>query len=124
MFLLRQGEIDWTPAVDIYESDDRWIVFIELPGLTSKDIDLTVNSESIIIRGIKKPPVREYLAQKLEIYTGWFQREIAVPGRIKAGQVTASMENGILKVVLPSEAEKSVRIPIEGESTGKDQQRS
>jgi HSP20 family protein len=124
MFLLRQGEIDWTPAVDIYESDDRWIVFIELPGLTSKDIDLTVNSESIIIKGIKKPPVREYLAQKLEIYTGWFQREIAVPGRIKTGQVTASMENGILKVVLPSEAEKSVRIPIEGKSPGKDQQRS
>ncbi|MBN2587753.1 MAG: Hsp20/alpha crystallin family protein [Candidatus Fermentibacteraceae bacterium] len=124
MFLLRQGEIDWTPAVDIYESDDSWLVFIELPGLTSRDIDLTVNSESIIVRGKKKPPVREYLAQKLEIYTGWFQREIAVPGRINTGQVTASMENGILKVVLPWEREKSVRIPVEGGSTGKDKKRS
>lgn len=114
MFLLRQGEIDWTPAVDIYESEDRWLVFVELPGLTSKDIELTVFSESIVIRGVKKPPVREFLAQKLEIYTGWFQREISIPGRIVVQDVSASMENGVLTVVLPADRRKSVRIPVEG----------
>lgn len=114
MFLLRQGEIDWTPAVDIYESDDSWLVFIELPGLTSADIDLTVTAESIIVRGVKKPPIRDFLAQKLEIYTGWFQREIAVPGRIKVAGVTATMDRGVLKIVLPAESEKSVKIPVQG----------
>ncbi|MFO8182789.1 MAG: Hsp20/alpha crystallin family protein [Candidatus Aegiribacteria sp.] len=115
MFLLRQGEIDWTPSVDIYEADDRWLVFVELPGLTTEDIDLTVFAESIVIRGVKKPPAREFLAQKLEIYTGWFHREITVPGRIDVERVSASMENGILTVVLPSVTEESVRIPVDSE---------
>lgn len=123
MFLLRQGEIDWTPSVDIYEADDRWLVFVELPGLTSEDIDLTVFAESIVIRGVKKPPARELLAQKLEIYTGWFHREITVPGRIDVERVSASMENGVLAVVLPSETEKSVRIPVNSEDPCGDRER-
>lgn len=123
MFLLRQGEIDWTPAVDIYESDDHWLVFVELPGLTSGDVDLTVYTESIIIRGVKRPPAKE-LAQKLEIYTGWFQREIRIPGRIRVEEVSASMENGLLRVFLPSETDRSVRIPVEGGKTPIDRSRS
>lgn len=116
MFLLRQGEIDWTPAVDIYEADDHWLVFVELPGLTSGDVELTVHGESIVVKGVKKPPARE-LAQKLEIYTGWFRREIGLPGRVRIADVTASMENGVLRIYVPSETDRSVRIPVQGGKT-------
>jgi HSP20 family protein len=118
MFLLRQGEIHWTPAVDIYESDSSWLVFVELPGLTTDDVDLTVFSESLIIRGIKSPPVRDLLAQKLEIYSGIFYREISLPGKTDVNHVSASMENGVLKIILPIVRDQSVRIPVEDRPSG------
>ncbi len=117
MFLLRQGEIDWAPAVDIYESEDSWLIFIELPGMRSQEIEITVFTERILIRGIKKPPARDLLAQKLEIYTGHFQREIVLPGRTEVDEVRASMEDGVLKIILPIKNDVSVRIPLDNNNT-------
>lgn len=112
MFLLNDGDISWTPAVDIYETKNQWLVYIELPGVSSDDIDLTVYHESVLIKGIKTPPARELSAEKIEIYTGYFHREISIPGRICMAEVTASMKNGVLSLILPVEKQTSIRIPI------------
>lgn len=112
MFLLHEGNISWTPAVDIYETKNQWLVYIELPGVSSDDIDLIVYPESVLIKGIKVPPARELSAEKIEIYTGCFHREIHIPGRICMADVTASMKNGVLSLILPAEKQKSIRIPV------------
>jgi HSP20 family protein len=112
MFLLREGDIRWTPAVDIYDTNDRWLVYIELPGVTSENVDLTVYPESVIVRGIKPPPATELSAEKIEIYTGYFHREVRIPGRICISEVSASMKNGVLSLVLPAEKHSSIRIPV------------
>ena len=112
MFLLHNGDISWTPAVDIYETKNQWLVYIELPGVSSDDIDVTVYPESGLIKGIKIPPARELSAEKIEIYTGYFHREIRIPGRICMAEVTASMKNGVLSLILPIEKQKSIRIPV------------
>lgn len=114
MILTGQGDIYWAPPVDIYESEGCWLVFVELPGLSSEDVELTVYSESIVVSGVKKPPVREMPAEKLEICSGWFRREIRLPGRIAVEGTSASLKDGVLKVVLPAEDDRSFRIPVEG----------
>ncbi len=112
MYLLRGGDISWTPAVDIYETEDKWLVYVELPGVLSANIDLTVFPESVLIKGIKTPPARELSAEKIEIFTGYFHREIYIPGRIRISEVTASMKNGVLSLILPAEKQTSIRIRV------------
>ena len=112
MFLLREGDIRWTPAIDIYETNDRWLVYVELPGVTSDNIDITVYPESVLVRGIKTPPAKELSAEKIEIYTGYFHREVLIPGRICIPEVTASMKDGVLSLILPAEKQSSIRIPV------------
>jgi len=112
MFLLREGDISWTPAVDIYEAGNRWLVFVELPGVLHEDIDLTVYPESLLIRGFKTPPAKALSAEKIEIYSGYFHREVRIPGRINIAEVTASLKNGVLSLILPAEKQTSVKIPV------------
>jgi len=112
MFLLRENDISWTPAVDIYESDSKWLVFLELPGGASEAIDITVFPESILISGIKPPAAKALSAEKIEIYTGYFRREIKLPERISIAESSATLRNGVLSLVLPVERPASIRIPI------------
>jgi HSP20 family protein len=113
MFLLRESDISWTPAVDIYETENRWLLFVELPGVSSDDIDVTVYPESVLIKGIKTPPAKALSAEKIEIYTGYFHREIRIPGKISIAEVTASLKNGILSMILPAEEQTNIRIPVD-----------
>ena len=105
----------WSPAVDIYETGESWIVFMELPGLTSDDVELTIGDSSLVVRGTKLPPLTGCAAASLEISTGHFAREIVTPGRIDRESVTASMKNGLLRVVLPRLTQKRVSVPIDPE---------
>jgi HSP20 family protein len=105
----------WSPAVDIYETGDSWIVFMELPGLTSDDIELTIGDSSVVVRGAKLPPLTGCAAASLEISTGHFVREILTPGRIDGESVTASMKNGLLRILLPRLAPGKVVIRIDQE---------
>ena len=113
MFLYRGGDVSWAPSVDIYEDSTGWIVFVELAGLSREDLDLTIYSTCVVIRGIKVPPIRDLLAHKLEMYTGGFQREITLPGKIDVNRATASMERGLLRIDLPARERSSVRISVE-----------
>ncbi|MCD4776853.1 MAG: Hsp20/alpha crystallin family protein [Candidatus Aegiribacteria sp.] len=112
MFLLREGDISWTPAVDMYEAEKQWLLFVELPGVSSDDIDLIIFPESVLIRGIKTPPVKALTAEKIEIYTGHFHREIHIPGRISITEVTASLKNGVLSLILTADEQTGVRSPV------------
>jgi len=99
--------------VDIYEDESGWIVFVELAGMSREDLDLTIYSDSVIIRGIKLPPVRDLLAHKLEMYTGVFQREIKIPGEIDLAEASAAMDRGLLRIDLPARQRSSVRIAVQ-----------
>ena len=103
----------WSPAVDIYETREAWIVFVELPGLTSDEVELTIGDSSVVIRGAKVSPLTGCAAASLEISTGHFVREIVTPGRVDRESVTASMKNGLLRVVLPRLTPDRVVVPID-----------
>ncbi len=113
----RYTGMEWTPAVDIYETADNWLVFVELPGMTRDDVDLTVFTDSIVLKGMKKPPARE-LAQSIEIYTGWFRRKVVLPGKVRVEDVKAAMKNGLLAIVLPRKHPARRRIEIKGGGDG------
>src|SRR5215468_4531176 len=96
----------WSPALDLYESGDHFVAVVELPGMRKEDIDISLHDETLTISGERKrESTNGEKAQRTERYVGTFRRSIALPTRVDAGKVSASYENGILKVVLPKAEE-------------------
>lgn len=108
----------WTPAVDLYETPDSYILYVDLPGIPRDRIELRVQQRSVLIRGVRGEPERGRAADRLEIRTGRFEREVDLPGRIDASGASAVMKDGVLRIVLPRESSESVTIGIEGEDQG------
>jgi HSP20 family protein len=104
----RAGQLftGWSPALDLYESGDHLIAVVELPGMHKKDIDISLHDGTLTISGERKgESTNGEKAQRTERYVGTFRRSIALPIRVDAGKVSASYEDGILKVTLPKAEE-------------------
>ncbi len=108
----------WVPCVDISEKANDVIVEIELPGITQKDISILLHSNRLEISGVK----REALSRggkryhRLEREYGNFRRYIFLPSIVDPERATASLENGVLRIVLKKykrKKEKEIIVKIE-----------
>jgi HSP20 family protein len=92
----------WSPALDLYESGDQFVAVVELPGMRKEDIDISLHDGTLTISGERKrESANGETAQRTERYVGTFRRSITLPTRVDASKVSATYENGILKVTLP-----------------------
>jgi len=100
---LWQGLSGEFPAVNVYESDDALELSMKLPGINPKDLDVTVNQDTLTLKGSrevdKAPEGAEYLRQ--ERGAGSFVRSFALPFPVNTGDVAARYQDGILTVRLP-----------------------
>ncbi|NPA24370.1 MAG: Hsp20/alpha crystallin family protein [Deltaproteobacteria bacterium] len=93
----------WLPAVDLFDLGDKYRVVIEVPGLDKEEIDLSVYSDKIVIKGRREedyesPERGEVLC--LERVCGRFERVILLPDPVLPERVKATLKNGILTIVL------------------------
>ena len=105
----RTGQLftGWSPALDLYQSNDNVIAAVELPGMRKEDIEIYLHDGTLTISGERK---RENSsngdkAERTERYIGTFRRSIALPTRVDAGKVSATYVDGILTVTLPKAEE-------------------
>jgi HSP20 family protein len=105
----------WAPACNAFEDVDRFWVEASIPGMESKDIEITVEDDLLTIKGERKEETHSgvtYLAK--EMTSGPFSRVFRLPQQVDATRVSASYKNGILRVELPKREEvKPRRITIE-----------
>lgn len=105
------------PAVDVLTRGDDLVVRAELPGLTDKDVDITLDGRTLIVRGERREEheERETTYHSREITYGSFERHVPLPEGIDADKIRASLTDGVLEVVVPHAAELTgaKRIPIE-----------
>lgn len=102
----RQGEAGpspWSPAVDIYETGESFILAAELPGMAQDDIHLEVLGDLLVLRG-ERPlhtgaPALGY--HRVERPNGIFQRTFRLPAGVDAEAVSAGYRDGVLRVTLP-----------------------
>jgi HSP20 family protein len=97
----------WTPAVDVAESDADYIVKVELPGVQKEDVKITVESNTLTIRGEKK---QQKEAKKENYYSfersfGAFERSFSLPASVMNNKIDASYTDGILTITLPKSTE-------------------
>ncbi|MDO8578993.1 MAG: Hsp20/alpha crystallin family protein [Dehalococcoidales bacterium] len=109
------GERGWTPALDIFEKDDRFVVKAELPGMKEDDIDVSVVGDTLTIKGEKKTEeeIDEEDYYHMERTYGSFLRSISLPSNVNADKIEAKYEDGVLEVSLPKIAEvKPKRVKV------------
>jgi HSP20 family protein len=111
----------FSPAVDLCENKKFVRVLVELPGVKSEDINLTVTAKDITIEGQKNhsPTTKKAISHFCcERQYGKFQRRIQLRWAININQTNAELKDGILKITLPKLTDrrgKSVKIPIKSE---------
>lgn len=100
------------PQMNVSETDKEVRITAELPGVAEKDVDVTLDDDVLTIRGEKRSETKEDNEnyQFVERSFGRFQRSIRVPHSVKADEVKAHVENGVLTVVLPkNQAQEKTR---------------
>lgn len=112
-------EFVWTPSIDMYETEKELVVKAELPGLTSKDVEITLTDDTLTIRGEKKEAeeVKGENYYRKETRYGTFHRSIRLPVPVRKEDIKATFKDGILEVRLPKAEEevKGIKIRIEEE---------
>ena len=108
---------NYYPSIDIRETDKEYKISAELPGLESKDVDISINNDVLTIKGQKKLEKEEKGENffRMERSYGSFFREIPLPLEIDSNKIEAIFKNGVLDIHLPKKAEsqrKSKRIEI------------
>lgn len=103
------------PAVDIYETDQEVTVIAEMPGVTAGGIEVTLEDDVLTIKGKKEAeehPNARILLQEYE--SGSYQRRFTVAETIDQDKIRASLNNGLLKVILPkTEPAKPRKIEVQ-----------
>jgi HSP20 family protein len=92
----------WTPAIDVYETADRYVIAAELPGLTREQIELAMADSQLTIRGQRLERAAEDVHfHQVERGHGAFTRTFAFNDKIDIERVTADLTAGVLTVTLP-----------------------
>lgn len=111
---------DWVPAVDIYENDKHEIIIkAEMPGLRKDDIDVSVENNTLTLRGQREreSSVKEEQYHRVERAYGVFSRSFSLPQTIDAANVQAEYKDGVLTLTLPKREEakpRQVQVQIQG----------
>jgi len=100
--------------VDVYETDDAFVVKASMPGLTPDDLTISVEQHSVTIHGEPKAEELGNLRPVLqERRIGAFTRTFTLPVLVDADKVQAELDNGVLSLTLPkSEAIKPRKIQV------------
>ena len=108
----RDGVGMFGPNTDVTETEKSVDVSIELPGMTEKDIDISLTNDAMTIRGEKKI---EHEEERKGVYMsersyGSFYRTVPLPAGTDADKADATFKNGVLTVSLPKTAEAQAKI--------------
>lgn len=106
----------WSPAMESFESDGRYVLRTDLPGVDPKDVEISVLEDSLVLRGERKSAdeVKNKDYHYRETAYGTFERHVALPKGIDRDKITARFENGVLEISMPlPESVKVKKVPIE-----------
>ena len=101
----------WTPDVNLYETEQTYLVCVDLAGVDKEKIELVIADGRLKLRGTRNVPVnpdgdeidpnRRVRVHLLEIDHGSFCREVELPQDVAHDQISASYRNGMLWVEIP-----------------------
>lgn len=104
----------WQPEADVYETEQAYVVLLELAGMRGVEIEVTLTEGALFVRG-HRPELHHEGAvhfHQLGINEGPFQCAVYVPGPVAEQEVEASYDDGLLTITLPKRRPTTVRVEV------------
>lgn len=99
---------DWVPNVDINEFEDRFQLYVDVPGVDPKDVEITLEAGVLTISGERFPLAEKadenVIHRREERGSGRFYRRFILPQSVDADKVKASDRHGVLEIFIPKQA--------------------
>ena len=107
----------FTPAVDIFESEQEIVLLADMPGVTGDGVTIDIHNDELKVTGEVEPQESENETFLLREYeTGRYHRHFTLSDQIDQDKINASMKDGVLRLVLPKvEKAKPRRIEVKSE---------
>jgi len=113
--LVDVAEGPWIPLADVSETDDAYVVEVDLPGVNRDQIDMQVQDRELVITGEIPESKQSGRRHRRSRRAGRFEFHTYLPGDVNADSVNAQLSDGVLTVTIPkSEAAKPRHIEIKG----------
>lgn len=102
---------NWMPSVDISENADSLTIHAEVPGMSKKDVKISIQDNILTISGQKKleREKKEQNYHLVERTQGEFTRSFTLPSRVDSNNVKAEIKDGVLEIELPKTPEAKAR---------------
>jgi HSP20 family protein len=107
---------EWSPAVDVREYTDRFQLLLDVPGVDSKDVEITLDNGVLTVSGTRTEEkalgsngAEQPQQQRIERRLGRFHRRFILPDTADAENVKASGRNGVLEIVIPKQPKAQPR---------------
>jgi HSP20 family protein len=104
---------DWVPNVDINEFEDSFQLYVDVPGVDPKDVDITLESGVLTISGERfaqaEKADEKVIRRRAERGTGRFYRRFLLPETVDAEKVKATDRHGVLEISIPKQAKAMPR---------------
>ncbi len=96
---------NWTPAVDIREEDNRYVIHADVPGVNPNDIEVNMEDGVLSIKGQRQSESVEEREgyKRVERVRGSFSRRFSMPDTADAEGISARSTNGVLEIVIPKQ---------------------
>jgi HSP20 family protein len=102
----------WVPALDVYETGDRYVVSVELPGIDPDAVEVSVEDSTLTIKGERQftyKDVNDDQFRRIERRYGAFSRSLTLPQTADSENVSASFDRGVLTIEVPKREEAKPR---------------
>lgn len=100
----------YIPRADIFETENQVTVIADMPGVDENSVDITLEKNTLTIRGFVEPETFEnYTLSYAEYGVGDYERSFVLSNEIDRNKIEASVKNGVLRLVLPKMEEAQTR---------------
>lgn len=102
---------DWTPAVDIKETEKEFLIHADIPGVNPDDIDVHMEDGMLTIKGERDSETKEEREgyKRIERQRGSFYRRFSLPDTANADKISAKSKNGVLEITIPKQEKAQPR---------------
>jgi len=91
----------WSPPTDFYETDDAYVVRVEVAGMREQDFEVNLENNFLVISGVRPDLPERRAYHQMEIRFGRFSTVVGMPGPVNVEDAQAVYEDGFLVVTLP-----------------------
>jgi HSP20 family protein len=105
----------WLPLADVVETPEAYVLEVELPGLGRDDVIVQAQGDELVVRGERRPDLasRPESFHRLERRYGPFSRTFRFSEEVDSDAITASFEDGLLRLQVPKTRARTTRIKVD-----------